>query len=165
MQSALPHAAPPAPAAGGGGQEREGVWGAANGSWGWGGTPGPAGTRTQGLWGHLTRPSLRVALESTGVSVTFPCSRGLGQCPAVTLPVVNCLSQRRTSRLSSSLGKEWERGRRSGLAEQGLGSSCTLVVHPRGDQGPERSEPLTFLPSWWGGVLTTACWLLRIKKV
>lgn len=49
MQSALPHAAPPAPAAGGGGQEKEGGLGSGEQRVGVGRTPGPAGTGTQGL--------------------------------------------------------------------------------------------------------------------
>lgn len=147
MQSALPHAAPPAPAAGGGGQEREGVRGAASGARGWGGTPGPAGAGTQGLWGGLTQPSLTVELDSRSVTLPRSLQPRIGAVTTVTLPVVNCPSRRQpsSSRLSSSLGKHWELGRRSGSVAQGLGSSGALVAHPRGDQGPERS---TFVEGW-----------------
>lgn len=101
-----------------------------------------------GPWGGLTQTSLTVGLESRSIGdpvLPFLQPR-IGAVTPVTLLVVNCPSRRRTSSssLSSSLGKEWERGH-SGSAAQGLGSNGALVAHPRADQGPERS---TFVEGW-----------------
>lgn len=74
MQSALPHAAPPAPAAGGGGQEKEGGLGSGERRVGVGRNPRPCQDGDPGPVGPLdSAPS-----ESrTGVSIRDPVSPSL----------------------------------------------------------------------------------------
>lgn len=145
-------------------RKRRGVWGAASSAWGWGGTPGPAGTGTQGLWGCLSHPPRRAGLESRlGTPRHLPFNRGLGSDNRDSL-VVNCPSQRRTSSSCLVLQAGKGEGTRMSLRLRASGAAVSPLLIP--ERPGSWTLCSTSFPTFRrAGVLPTTCGLVMPKKV